>query len=118
MDSWPFPEFRSGWDSYFKDKPDKPYVRLSRQYASMLLTSLAALCITVLSQDGLVTTCSCRRYVKGVCRLSGVSAADSTYLRRANSSPCSISWSIHSPVATPTSPARLPMMRLTLTLAS
>lgn len=29
MDSWPFPEFRSGWESYFKDKPDKPvmYVR-------------------------------------------------------------------------------------------
>ena len=24
MDSWPYPEFRSGWDSYFKDKPDKP----------------------------------------------------------------------------------------------
>lgn len=24
MKSWPFPEFLSGWDSYFKDKPDKP----------------------------------------------------------------------------------------------
>ncbi|EME81525.1 uncharacterized protein MYCFIDRAFT_166262 [Pseudocercospora fijiensis CIRAD86] len=24
MKSWPFPEFISGWDSYFKDKPDKP----------------------------------------------------------------------------------------------
>ena len=24
MDNWPTPEFRSGWDSYFKDKPDKP----------------------------------------------------------------------------------------------
>jgi alcohol oxidase len=24
MDSWPCKEFRSGWDSYFKDKPDKP----------------------------------------------------------------------------------------------
>ena len=24
MDSWPYPEFRSGWDNYFKDKPDKP----------------------------------------------------------------------------------------------
>ena len=24
MDSWPCPEFRSGWDDYFKDKPDKP----------------------------------------------------------------------------------------------
>jgi alcohol oxidase len=24
MDSWPCPEFRSGWDSYFKEKPDKP----------------------------------------------------------------------------------------------
>lgn len=24
MESWPTPHFRSGWDSYFKDKPDKP----------------------------------------------------------------------------------------------
>ena len=24
MDSWPCKDFRSGWDSYFKDKPDKP----------------------------------------------------------------------------------------------
>ena len=24
MDKWPCPEFRSGWDSYFKKKPDKP----------------------------------------------------------------------------------------------
>ena len=24
MDSWPCKEFRSGWDSYFKNKPDKP----------------------------------------------------------------------------------------------
>jgi alcohol oxidase len=24
MDKWPCPEFRSGWDSYFKNKPDKP----------------------------------------------------------------------------------------------
>lgn len=29
MDSWPFPEFRSGWDSYFKDKPDKPVMHYS-----------------------------------------------------------------------------------------
>jgi len=29
MDSWPCPEFRSGWDSYFKDKPDKPVMHYS-----------------------------------------------------------------------------------------
>jgi alcohol oxidase len=29
MDSWPCPEFRSGWDSYFKDKPDKPGMHYS-----------------------------------------------------------------------------------------
>ncbi|KAK7533017.1 alcohol oxidase p68 [Phyllosticta citribraziliensis] len=29
MDSWPFPEFRSGWESYFKDKPDKPVMHYS-----------------------------------------------------------------------------------------
>ena len=29
MDSWPTPEFRSGWDSYFKDKPDKPVMHYS-----------------------------------------------------------------------------------------
>jgi len=27
--SWPFPEFLSGWDSYFKDKPDKPVMHYS-----------------------------------------------------------------------------------------
>lgn len=29
MDSWPCPEFRSGWDSYFKEKPDKPVMHYS-----------------------------------------------------------------------------------------
>ena len=27
--SWPFPEFISGWDSYFKEKPDKPVMHYS-----------------------------------------------------------------------------------------
>ncbi|KAL9091388.1 MAG: hypothetical protein Q9159_001472 [Coniocarpon cinnabarinum] len=29
MDQWPCPEFRSGWDSYFKEKPDKPVMHYS-----------------------------------------------------------------------------------------
>lgn len=29
MDKWPCPEFRSGWDSYFKNKPDKPVMHYS-----------------------------------------------------------------------------------------
>lgn len=29
MDSWPFPEFGSGWNSYFKNKPDKPVMHYS-----------------------------------------------------------------------------------------
>ena len=29
MDSWPTPHFRSGWDSYFKKKPDKPVMHYS-----------------------------------------------------------------------------------------
>jgi alcohol oxidase len=29
MESWPTPEFRSGWDSYFKSKPDKPVMHYS-----------------------------------------------------------------------------------------
>ena len=29
MDSWPCKEFRSGWDSYFKNKPDKPVMHYS-----------------------------------------------------------------------------------------
>ncbi|KAF2108409.1 alcohol oxidase p68 [Lophiotrema nucula] len=29
MDSWPCKEFRTGWDSYFKDKPDKPVMHYS-----------------------------------------------------------------------------------------
>lgn len=24
MKKWPFPEFVEGWESYFKNKPDKP----------------------------------------------------------------------------------------------
>ena len=27
--TWPFPEFISGWDSYFKEKPDKPVMYYS-----------------------------------------------------------------------------------------
>ncbi|KAI9711348.1 MAG: Alternative oxidase, mitochondrial precursor [Candelaria pacifica] len=29
MRKWPTPEFQSGWDSYFKDKPDKPVMHYS-----------------------------------------------------------------------------------------
>ncbi|KAI9654298.1 MAG: Alternative oxidase, mitochondrial precursor [Alyxoria varia] len=29
FDKWPFPEFRSGWDNYFKEKPDKPVMHYS-----------------------------------------------------------------------------------------
>ncbi|KAF1848197.1 GMC oxidoreductase [Cucurbitaria berberidis CBS 394.84] len=29
MDRWPTPEFRTGWDSYFKNKPDKPVMHYS-----------------------------------------------------------------------------------------
>jgi alcohol oxidase len=29
MDTWPTPEFRSGWESYFKNKPYKPLMRYS-----------------------------------------------------------------------------------------
>lgn len=29
FDKWPCPEFRSGWDSYFKNKPDKPVMHYS-----------------------------------------------------------------------------------------
>jgi len=29
MDRWPTPDFRKGWNSYFKDKPDKPVMHYS-----------------------------------------------------------------------------------------
>lgn len=29
MKKWPTPEFQSGWDSYFKNKPDKPVMHYS-----------------------------------------------------------------------------------------
>ena len=29
MDKWPCPEFRSGWENYFKEKPDKPVMHYS-----------------------------------------------------------------------------------------
>ena len=31
MDSWSCPDFRSGWDSYFKNAPDKPVMHYSGQ---------------------------------------------------------------------------------------
>ncbi len=29
MESWPTPHFQSGWESYFKNKPDKPVMHYS-----------------------------------------------------------------------------------------
>jgi len=29
FESWPTPHFNSGWESYFKDKPDKPVMHYS-----------------------------------------------------------------------------------------
>jgi alcohol oxidase len=29
MEKWPTPHFKSGWDSYFKNKPDKPVMHYS-----------------------------------------------------------------------------------------
>jgi alcohol oxidase len=40
MDKWPCPEFRSGWDSYFKNKPDKPvmhYCKLDVTFKLLIL---------------------------------------------------------------------------------
>lgn len=35
MDSWPCKEFRSGWDSYFKNKPDKPVMHYCKTLPSL-----------------------------------------------------------------------------------
>jgi alcohol oxidase len=29
MSSWPTPQFKDGWESYFKNKPDKPVMHYS-----------------------------------------------------------------------------------------
>jgi alcohol oxidase len=29
MESWPTPHFKSGWETYFKNKPDKPVMHYS-----------------------------------------------------------------------------------------
>jgi hypothetical protein len=29
MESWPTPDFKKGWESYFKNKPDKPVMHYS-----------------------------------------------------------------------------------------
>jgi hypothetical protein len=36
MDSWPCKEFRSGWDSYFKNKPDKPVMHYCKPFLLLL----------------------------------------------------------------------------------
>jgi hypothetical protein len=41
MDSWPCPEFRSGWDSYFKNKPDKPVMHYCEYFLSRVTEMLA-----------------------------------------------------------------------------
>ena len=44
MDSWPCPEFRSGWDSYFKDKPDKPVMHYCKLFIHDLSRALSDQC--------------------------------------------------------------------------
>ena len=39
MDSWPSPEFGSLWESYFKNKPDKPVMH----YCEYLTDSIASI---------------------------------------------------------------------------
>lgn len=77
MDSWPCPEFRSGWDSYFKKKPDKPvmhYSVISGWFGDQYVFQST---ITIEHGDVLnsAAVCTCPQ---------------------ATSSPCSISWNIHS----------------------
>jgi alcohol oxidase len=46
MDKWPCPEFRSGWDSYFKNKPDKPvmhYCKLDVTFKLLILNCAAVI---------------------------------------------------------------------------
>jgi hypothetical protein len=71
MRSWPTPDFQRGWDSYFKNKPDKPVMHYS--VISGYLSSISTLSHRSLTRtvDGLETTCSCHR---------------------GNSSPCFTSW--------------------------
>ena len=55
MDSWPTPHFRSGWDSYFKNKPDKPVMHYS--VIAGYVTSVVLPRIYLHDVVGLVTTC-------------------------------------------------------------
>jgi hypothetical protein len=76
MKKWPTPEFVQGWETYFKNKPDKPVMHYSVISGYGLLFPLSLpfgliLVIVLTSIDGSATTCSCPQ---------------------ANSSPCSTSW--------------------------
>lgn len=96
MDSWPCPEFRSGWDSYFKDKPDKPvmhYSVIAGWFGDHMLMP-----------PGKVSRISSQ--------LVGL------LLTRCSSSPCSTSSSIPSAVEAPSSLAPRAMMHPTSMLAS
>ncbi len=56
MEKWPTPHFKSGWDSYFKNKPDKPVMHYSVIAGYVCSTSHREILLTR-SPDGLVTTC-------------------------------------------------------------
>jgi alcohol oxidase len=96
MDSWPCPEFRSGWDSYFKDKPDKPVMHYSviagwfGDHMLMPPGKVSRICPLLIGM--LLTRCS--------------------------SSRCSTSSSIRSAVEALSSPAHRATIHLTSMLAS
>jgi hypothetical protein len=87
MDSWPYPEFRSGWDSYFRDKPDKPVMHYSVIAGCEKTGVLDAQRAYADHSQGSETTC--------ICLLE-------------SSSQCSTSWNIHSRVASRISRLRQP----------
>jgi len=71
MDSWPCPEFRSGWDNYFKEKPDKPvmYVIAVRSWF-VSFADVWFLGTTLLFLAGSATTCSCLLASSSRCSIS------------------------------------------------
>jgi alcohol oxidase len=56
IESWPTPHFKSGWESYFKNKPDKPVMHYSVIAGYFPFAPLSEWSL-IRHEDGSVTIC-------------------------------------------------------------
>lgn len=68
MKKWPTPDFVNGWETYFKNKPDKPVMHYS--VISGYGNNIPGLTALLMNVDGLATTCTCPLASSSLCSIS------------------------------------------------